>query len=237
MADALLQQGPQARISELPLAVGTNDSDQFETSQGSPPVSRRVSLAQLKAGVKPDLTGYLTGIVGGAGIVVAGSAPVPTVSLEALNKAGTWGDGLHVPEVTVDDHGRVTNVVLVPITPTDLSAYAPLDSPAFVGNPTAPMRPAGDSNAGLATTGWVQREIAPFLTDAPLDGNIYGRRDGEWIEAATPGEYVFSEAITNPPAQWRGPAQRRRRRPWRRGFISTAARRPACTPTTCCGSR
>ena len=200
MADALLQQGPQARISELPLAVGTNDSDQFETSQGSPPVSRRVSLAQLKDGVKPDLTGYLTGIVGGAGIVVAGSAPIPTVSLEALNKAGTWGDGLHVPEVTVDDHGRVTNVVLVPITPTDLSAYALLDSPAFVGNPTAPMRPEGDSNAGLATTGWVQREIAPFLTDAPLDGNIYGRRDGEWIEAASPGEYVFSEAITNPPA-------------------------------------
>ena len=135
MADALLQQGPQARISELPLAVGTNDSDQFETSQGSPPVSRRVSLVQLKDGVKPDLTGYLTGIVGGAGIVVAGSAPIPTVSLEALNKAGTWGDGLHVPEVTVDDHGRVTNVVLVPITPTDLSAYAPLDSPTFVGTP------------------------------------------------------------------------------------------------------
>jgi hypothetical protein len=97
MPDNILQQGPQARISELPLAVGTNDSDQFETSQGSPPVSRRVSLAQLKDGVKPDLTGYLTGIVGGAGIVVSGSAPVPTVSLQAFNKAGTWGDGLWSP--------------------------------------------------------------------------------------------------------------------------------------------
>ena len=137
----------QARISELPPATKTNDSDQFEVTQGSPGVSRRVSLELLRDGVKPDLSRYLTGLVGGPGIVIAGGAPVPSVSLETLGGAGSWGDGLNIPQVTVDDHGRVISVVLVPITPADLSGYAPLDSPTFVGNPTAPQRPHGDSNA------------------------------------------------------------------------------------------
>ena len=142
----------QARISELPPATKTNDSDQFEVTQGSPGVSRRVSLELLRDGVKPDLSRYLTGLVGGPGIVVAGGAPVPSVSLETLGGAGSWGDGLNIPQVTVDDHGRVISVVLVPITPTDLSGYAPLDSPTFIGNPTAPQRAARRQQSPLLAT-------------------------------------------------------------------------------------
>ena len=159
----------QARISELPAATKTNDTDLFEVSQGSPPVSRRMSMEMIKAGVKPDLSGFLTGIVGGDGIVVGGRAPVVTVSLETLvGSEGVWGDGLNIPEVTVDAHGRVINVSLVPITPTDLSGYAPIDSPAFTGQPTAPLAPLADSTARLATTQWTLREITA-QGYAPLD--------------------------------------------------------------------
>ena len=162
----------QARISELPPATKTNDSDQFEVTQGSPGVSRRVSLELLRDGVKPDLSRYLTGLVGGPGIVVAGGAPVPSVSLETLGGAGSWGDGLNIPQVTVDDHGRVISVVLVPITPTDLSGYAPLDSPTFVGNPTAPLAAArrqqspasGDDQLGAASRSQPRRRsMSPAL--------------------------------------------------------------------------
>ena len=156
----------QARISELPPATKTNDSDQFEVTQGSPGVSRRVSLELLRDGVKPDLSRYLTGLVGGPGIGVAGGAPVPSVSLESLGGAGSWGDGLSIPQVTIDDYGRVISVVLVPIAATDLSGYAPLDSPAFTGQPTAPLAPLDDSSSLLSTTQWTQRELADY---APLD--------------------------------------------------------------------
>jgi microcystin-dependent protein len=169
MADA-----QQVRITELPAATRTNDEDQYEVSQpgapGQPSTSRRMSHALLKEGVRPDLTPYVTGIVGGAGITTAGRAPVISVSLANLGNGGTWGDGGHIPEVTVDDYGRVIGIVLVPIDPTDLSGYAPLDSPAFSGDPTAPLQPSGSSNATLASTRFVQQELAPY---APLDSPAF----------------------------------------------------------------
>jgi hypothetical protein len=42
----------------------------------------------------------------------------------------------------------------------DLSAYAPLASPAFTGNPTAPTAALGDNDTSLATTAFVQQELA-----------------------------------------------------------------------------
>lgn len=201
---------PQVRITELPAATRTNDDDQYEVSQagvpGSPATSRRMSHAMLKAGVKPDLTSYLTGLIPGDGIVIAGSAPILAVSMETLNKAGTWGDAQNVPEVTVDIHGRVTNVDLIPLPQIDLSPYALLDSPAFKNNPTAPLQPGGTNNATLASAAFVQQEIAArgFLTDAPSDGNTYGRKNGAWAEAAggagDDSGYTFNASVATPPA-------------------------------------
>ncbi len=42
----------------------------------------------------------------------------------------------------------------------NLSAYAPLNSPAFTGNPTAPTAVLGDNDTSLATTAFVQQELA-----------------------------------------------------------------------------
>lgn len=49
---------------------------------------------------------------------------------------------------------------------------APLASPAFSGNPTAPTAPAGDSTTKIATTAFVQQEISGGLatTAPPMDG-------------------------------------------------------------------
>ena len=79
--------------------------------------------------------------------MVSGHAPILSVSLQTLGNPGSWGDGLNIPQITVDEHGRVTDVQTVAIPPLDLSGYAPLDSPAFTGLPTVPLAPLADSTA------------------------------------------------------------------------------------------
>ena len=44
-------------------------------------------------------------------------------------------------------------------TVVDLSGYAPLASPVFTGNPTAPTATAGDSSTSIATTAFVSGAI------------------------------------------------------------------------------
>lgn len=40
------------------------------------------------------------------------------------------------------------------------AGLAPLQSPAFTGNPTAPTPPAGDASASIATTAWIGAQLA-----------------------------------------------------------------------------
>lgn len=47
-----------------------------------------------------------------------------------------------------------------PLSSGSLSGYAPLASPSFTGTPTAPTPVAGDSSTRLATTAFVESEIA-----------------------------------------------------------------------------
>lgn len=53
-------------------------------------------------------------------------------------------------------------------TEVDLSVYAPLASPAFTGDPTAPTQTKGDSSTKLATTAFVQNELADYEKSADL---------------------------------------------------------------------
>ena len=68
--------------------------------------------------------------------------------------------------------------------PTDTSR-APLDSPNFLGLPTAPTPPTGNSTERLATTAFVLAQIAATppsgITDAPMDGRFYVRSNGAWV--------------------------------------------------------
>lgn len=52
------------------------------------------------------------------------------------------------------------------------AVYAPLASPAFTGNPTAPTAATGDSDTSIATTAFVQREKAISLP-SDVTGSTY----------------------------------------------------------------
>jgi hypothetical protein len=56
----------------------------------------------------------------------------------------------------------------------DLSAYAPLASPALTGNPTAPTPSAGDNDTSIATTAFVNTKAGNYLplVGGTLTGNL-----------------------------------------------------------------
>ena len=53
-----------------------------------------------------------------------------------------------------------------PLSSAALSAYAPLDSPTFIGDPTAPTQLTDDDSTKLATTALVKSKIDAALVDA-----------------------------------------------------------------------
>lgn len=57
--------------------------------------------------------------------------------------------------------------------PPSLAPYAPLNSPAFTGNPTAPTPPRGDNDNSIVTSAFVQAALfynSPHLYGAAMDG-------------------------------------------------------------------
>ena len=52
----------------------------------------------------------------------------------------------------------------------DLSSKAPIDSPAFTGNPTAPTPAAADNDTSIATTAFVKSVIPTSFPYLPLSG-------------------------------------------------------------------
>ena len=54
-------------------------------------------------------------------------------------------------------------------TSVDMSAYAPINSPALTGNPTAPTPSPGDNDTSIATTEFVQASVAAgTISDSKL---------------------------------------------------------------------
>ena len=92
----------------------------------------------------------------------------------------------------------ITNLV------TDLAAKAPLASPAFTGNPTAPTPTAGDADTSIATTAFVVSAIAAggggasvTISDtapvAPAAGAI-------WWESDTGRQFIYYNDANS--SQW-----------------------------------
>ena len=103
------------------------------------------------------VTGTITGVVAGT---LTGSVGVP-------GPAGAPGQGVPV--------GGTAGQFLTKIdgtnyntdwTTVNLSAYAPLNSPAFTGDPTAPTAVLGDNDTSLATTAFVQQELLSGTANA-----------------------------------------------------------------------
>jgi len=84
-----------------------------------------------------------------------------------------------------------------------INGKAPINSPNFTGNPTAPTPAPGDDDQSLATTEFVQDTvnaaiggIAPF-PEAPVDGKTYGRKNADW-SAVVGGAIVSDTAPASP---------------------------------------
>jgi len=80
---------------------------------------------------------------------------------------------------------------------------APLASPTFTGDPKAPTPATADNDTSIATTAYVKAQA--YLTDAPSDGNTYGRKDGVWTEitggggTGVGGEWIYNSTNFAPP--------------------------------------
>jgi hypothetical protein len=119
-----------------------------------------------------------------------------SIATTAFVKAQGYGTGT-VTGVTgtapVISSGGNTPAISMPAATTSVSGYltsadwntfngkAPLASPAFTGNPTAPTPTAGDNDTSLATTAFVTTAVASKLADAPSDGKMYFRQNGAWV--------------------------------------------------------
>lgn len=64
------------------------------------------------------------------------------------------------------------NAFVVIDTVVNLTPYAPLDSPALTGTPTAPTPSTGDASAKLATTQYVQNVVAQYMPLNQMAGVI-----------------------------------------------------------------
>ena len=72
------------------------------------------------------------------------------------------------------------------------TGYAPADSPAFIGTPTAPTATAGTSTTQLATTAFVAGEVAGIVDTAPATLNTLNE-----LAAALGDDANFSTTVTN----------------------------------------
>jgi hypothetical protein len=106
-------------------------------------------------------------------------------SVYAVNTSGSpkgaslTGDGVNLigaGKITFNDSTQQTTAFT---GPQDLSAYAPLASPTFTGNPIAPTPTAGDNDTSIATTAFVNT-YCPAASDTTA-GKVELATDAEAI--------------------------------------------------------
>jgi hypothetical protein len=107
-------------------------------------------------------------IPGAVNVTTGAMAPaVLTIGVGIPGAAGPAGPGVPVGGTAgqylqkIDGTNYNTDWVTL-----NLSAYAPLASPAFTGNPTAPTAALADNDTSLATTAFVQQELLSGTANA-----------------------------------------------------------------------
>jgi hypothetical protein len=136
------------KISQLASAVAASDTQEFEVSSSGS--SQKVTGAQIKTYVKSGLVAFdITDLTASsAELNVLDGITATTAELNILDGVtATTGELNFVDGVT-------SNIQ------TQLNAKASLDSPALTGTPTAPTATTGTNTTQLATTAFVNAEIA-----------------------------------------------------------------------------
>lgn len=157
----------------------------------------------MLAADKQKLNGIATGANNYVHPTTDGNRHVPQTTASDVNKwlrsAGTAGQAPTWVQITKADVGlgSVENLApsAMPIstaTQTALDAKAPLASPAFTGNPTAPTQAANNSSTRIATTAFVQQELSRIIGAAP--GTLDTLAE---IAAALGEDPNFAATITN----------------------------------------
>lgn len=121
-----------------------------------------LTAAQAKAGIL-NVTGTLTGnrniIIPNTArrlIVINGTSGAFTLSVKtASGVAVAVGQG-SASSIVCDGNNNIK------LASADLTAYAPIASPTFTGNPAAPTPAQFDNDTSLATTEFVQRALGNF---------------------------------------------------------------------------
>lgn len=126
----------------MPDAIITSTASTFGTISGT------------FAADQSTVTGTVTGPVSGT---LSGSVGVPGPAGLGVPAGGTAGQYLQKIDSTDYNTDWVT---------LNLAAYAPLNSPAFTGDPTAPTAALGDNDTSLATTAFVQQELLSGTANA-----------------------------------------------------------------------
>ena len=120
----------------MPDAIITSTASTFGTISGTFAADQSTIVGTVAGSIVGNLSGSV-GVPGpaGPGVPAGGTAGQYLQKIDGVDYNTDW--------VTLN-----------------LSAYAPLNSPAFTGNPTAPTAALGDNDTSLATTAFVQQELA-----------------------------------------------------------------------------
>jgi hypothetical protein len=141
----------------MPDALITGDASNFGSIAGT--------LAGDAGTVAGSVTGLVTGTLeGSVGVPGAAGVGVPSggTTGQVLKKASdTSYDTVWGVDSTAVAWGGITGTLSSQTDlQTALDLKAPLASPALTGNPTAPTAATGDNDTSIATTAFVQQELA-----------------------------------------------------------------------------
>ena len=155
-------------------AVGLGNVD--NTSDASKPISGATQTAlNLKANIaSPTLTGdpkAPTPPPGDNDTSIATTAFVAASFAPIMNPTFGGNPQSQTPPPGDNDLSIATTAFVQ----GEIAGKAPINSPTFTGDPKAPTPPLADADTSIATTKFVKDQ--GYLTDAPSDGLVYGRKN------------------------------------------------------------
>lgn len=152
-------------------------------------------------------------------------ADVPT-KITGLPIASTRNSNDVVEVAQADGVSRQMQLAMLAPTP-DLTPYAPKDSPHLTGDPQAPTPLTTDSDASIATTGFVKAAIAAALAN---QGGDFWARSNAGVATPTAATVVIpNTVITGNSGGWFNTLNGRYTPPAGRFFIRAALWVPSTT--------